>query len=70
MTDIVEVQGVTENTPDNPLGHAGELEMRQHFPGPYHWDKHSLGATMSPVIKIGLVRFAALHLRPARAMRA
>jgi len=43
--------------PDNPLGHAGELEMRRRFPSPYHWDEHSLSATMSPFIPVSLAHF-------------
>lgn len=43
--------------PDNPLGHAGELEMRTRFPGDYHWSDRSLAAMMSPVITPGLARF-------------
>ena len=43
--------------PDNPLGHAGELELRQKFPSKYQWDDYSLSAMMSPVIQMSLARF-------------
>ncbi len=43
--------------PDNPLGHAGELELRQRFPSKYQWDDYSLPAMMSPVIQMSLARF-------------
>ena len=43
--------------PDNPLGHAGELEMRARFPSSYHWDEHNLPLMMRPRIAPSLARF-------------
>ncbi|GGF07514.1 pyridoxamine 5'-phosphate oxidase family protein [Stappia taiwanensis] len=43
--------------PDNPLGHAGELEMRRRFPSRYHWDEHNLPAMLRPTISMSLARF-------------
>lgn len=43
--------------PDNPLGHAGELEMRQRFPSRYRWDEYNLSSMMRPVIAASLARF-------------
>lgn len=50
-------QGDRLLVPDNPLGHAGELDLRQRFPSRYQWDDHSLSAMMSPVIQVSLARF-------------
>lgn len=43
--------------PDDPLGHAGELEMRRLYPGSHPWDAASLRAMMKPVLSAGLIRF-------------
>ena len=44
-------------TPDNPLGHDGELAMRQRFPSHYHWDEPTLRQMMRPVIAPSLAVF-------------
>lgn len=44
-------------TADRPLGHAGELEMREKLPSPYHWSDASLTAMMQPRISPSLARF-------------
>lgn len=43
--------------PDSPLGHAGELELRERFPSKYQWNDYSLSVMMSPVIQMSLARF-------------
>ncbi len=45
------------SVPDNPHGHAGELEMRQRYPSRYHWNDANLEAMMRPVISPSLGRF-------------
>jgi predicted pyridoxine 5'-phosphate oxidase superfamily flavin-nucleotide-binding protein len=45
--------------PDNPLGHAGELAMRQRLPSHHQWDECDLRAMMQPVISPALARFIA-----------
>lgn len=42
---------------DDPLGHAGELEMRERFPSRYHWDATNLPRMLSPFISTSLARF-------------
>lgn len=49
--------GDTAPAPDNPLGHPGELELRERYPSGYRWNEHSLAAMMSPVISPALARF-------------
>lgn len=43
--------------PDRALGHDGELDMRERFPGPYHWNETNLAAMMQPRISPALARF-------------
>lgn len=43
--------------PDTPLGHAGEREMRDRFPGDHAWSDRSLEVMMRPDISVGLARF-------------
>lgn len=58
MTDEAETQQNRKKlVPDNPLGHAGELELRRLLPSQYHWDEHKLSAMMSPTISPSLAGF-------------
>lgn len=61
MSDLVDDDETRKNgrafAPDNPLGHAGELDLRRRLPSKYQWDDHSLSAMMSPVIQRSLARF-------------
>lgn len=41
----------------NPLTHAGELEMRRRFPGAAHWDEGKLSALMRRGISPSMARF-------------
>ena len=43
--------------PDQALGHDGELDMRERFPGPYHWNETNLAAMIQPRISPALARF-------------
>ncbi|EAU41864.1 predicted pyridoxamine 5'-phosphate oxidase [Fulvimarina pelagi HTCC2506] len=43
--------------PDNALGHAGELAMRDRYPTRYRWDENNLRAMMRPAITEPLARF-------------
>lgn len=47
----------TPVTPDTPLGHKGELEMRRRFPRHYHWNADNLPLMMQPTISPALARF-------------
>ena len=43
--------------PDNPLGHEGELALRQQLPSHYRWDERNLPLMMRPSISASLARF-------------
>lgn len=42
---------------DTPLGHEGELEMRQRFPSSYQWDEFSIKGMIREVIHPSFARF-------------
>lgn len=42
---------------DDPLGHAGEMRMRQMLPSRYHWDADALRRMVRPSISPALAEF-------------
>lgn len=48
---------MTADPDDNPLGHAGEIEMRALLPSRYHWTESGLRSMMRAEISPALARF-------------